>query len=186
MAQREVYDMYAPIMRGICLRYTGTAEAAKDMLQEGFIKVFTKISQYKGEGSFEGWIKRIMINTAISYHKSKKHINNVYLLDNVNNVGLKEEEEEMASMDCNIKENEFNYEAALSADLNKEELLSILNSIAEPFKLVFNLFYLEDYKHKDIAQLLNIDENTSRSRLSRARKLIQKELYKRVLEKVTA
>jgi RNA polymerase sigma-70 factor (ECF subfamily) len=174
LAQRILYDKYAPVMKGICLRYSGDADIANDILQEGFIKVFSQIRQYSGNGSFEGWMKRIFINTAISHlrkqKKSQKHIK----LEDV-------EESTMIGIECIEKDephsNQNNFEIVSSADFSEGELLNVLGNIPEKYRTVFNLHCIENAKHEEIADILEIDLTTSRTRLLRARQLIQKELF---------
>lgn len=160
-AQKELYDVYSPVLFGICVRYSNSKADAEDILQEGFIKVFTKINDYSGKGSFEGWMKRVVVNTAIShYHKNKKH-KEVYDIDEI-----KETDVEGLSFD--------------SADFTKDELFSVINKLPEGYKIVFNLYAIEGFKHKEIAIKLNISENTSKSQYSRA-----KEKLKTMLEEIS-
>ena len=132
-AQKELYDVYSPVLLGICIRYSKSKEEAEDILQDGFIKILTKINDFKGEGSFEGWMKRIIVNTAIShYHKNKKHNEN-YDIDEIN--------------ETDIKGHSFE-----SSDFTREELLKVIDSLPEGYRVVFNLYAIEGYKHKEIAQ----------------------------------
>jgi RNA polymerase sigma-70 factor (ECF subfamily) len=157
-AQKILYDKYASLMLAICMRYVYERSEAEDILQEGFLKIFTKISEFEGRGSFEGWMKRVFINTAITlYHKNSKHNKNHYNIDDVH--VIKSEKPAFG-------ESEF----------TNEELFNIIHSLPEGYKLVFNLYALEGYKHKEIAEMLNIDINTSKSQYSRAKKLIRKKL----------
>jgi len=151
-AQKELYRLYSPKMRGICLRYAKDADEAKDIMQEGFIKVYQNINKFSGSGSLEGWIRRIIVNTAITQiNKSKKHKQNMQI-SNENEMVVEEENEDL-----------------LSANFSQELLLKALNNLSEDFRLVFNLYFIEEYSHKEIAELLGINENTSRTRLIRAR-----------------
>jgi len=153
-AQKELYDIYAPVLFGVCLRYTAEHTEAQDVLQDGFIKILTKISDYTGIGSFEGWMKRIVINTAISlYHKNKKH-NQTSDIAPLAETYLSESE---------VSENEY----------TAEELMSVINKLPTGYKAVFSMYAIEGYKHKEIAELLEIDINTSKSQYSRAKKMIQ-------------
>lgn len=157
-AQKMLYDKYASLMLAICRRYVFEKSEAEDILMEGFLKIFTKIKEFEGRGSFEGWMKRIFVNTAITnYHKSAKHNKNHYDIDEVNVV----KSEKPA-----FGESEFTH----------EELFKIIHSLPQGYKIVFNLYALEGYKHKEIAEMLEIDINTSKSQYSRARKLIRKKL----------
>jgi len=157
-AQKMLYDKYSASMLGICLRYVYERSEAEDILQEGFLKIFTKINEFEGRGSFEGWMKRVFINTAITlYHKNSKHNKNHYNID-----------------DAYVAKNEkpvFD-----DAEFTNEELINIIHSLPKGYKLVFNMYAIEGYKHKEIAEMLNIDINTSKSQYSRAKKLIRKKL----------
>ena len=154
-AQKELYRLYSPKMRSICIRYAKDADEAKDIMQEGFIKVYKNIHKFSASGSLEGWVRRIMINTAITYlEKNKKHRHSVQISN----------EAEMADEMGNNT-----YDESLSGNYSHELLLQALNNLPEDFRLVFNLYFIEEYSHKEIADLLNINENTSRSRLGRAR-----------------
>ncbi len=158
-AQKKLYDVYAPVLFGICLRYAADKAEAEDVLQEGFVKILTKISAYSGKGSFEGWMKRIMINTAISsYHKHKKH-NQTSDIDDISGDFYKQDE-------------------IWTQDFTPEELMKVIGSLPAGYRTVFNMYAIEGYKHKEIAEQLEIDVNTSKSQYSRARKLIQVRLKK--------
>lgn len=155
-AQKLLYDRYASVLLGICLRYTKCRAEAEDVLQDGFVKIFLRIRQYKAEGSFEGWMKRAMINTAISnYRKNLKH----YYQQEIG--------------DINESDNNFR---AIDSDFTCEEMLDIIRDLPDGYRIVFNLFAVEGYKHKEIAEILNIDISTSKSQFSRAKKIIQKKL----------
>ena len=168
-SQKELFHRYAPLMRAICVRYTGCYDDAEDLVQEGFIKVFTKIDQYKEKGSFEGWMKRVFINTAINYIKREKDIIFHYDLNDTNmgNNQSLNNNEEYYNKEANIKEYDF----------TEEEILSIINKLPDGYKFVFNLYAIEQLKHKEIAVLLNISPSTSKSQLNRARKSIQNSLF---------
>ena len=140
------------------MRYVYERSEAEDILQEGFLKIFTKIGEFEGRGSFEGWMKRIFVNTAIThYHKNSKHNKYHYDID-----------------DVQIPKNEK--PAYGESEFTKEELFKIIHSLPEGYKVVFNLYALEGYKHKEIAEMLKIDINTSKSQYSRAKKLIRRKL----------
>lgn len=156
-AQKDLYKKYAAIMMALCMRYTGNRAEAEDVLQEGFLKIFLNMKDYAGTGSFEGWMKRIIINTAIThYHKNLKH----NMLEDIELVQKK-----------HIVDQEYN-----DLDFSHEELMGVISTLPDGYRMVFNLFAIEGYKHKDIAEMLKIDINTSKSQFSRARKLIQKKL----------
>ena len=156
-AQKELYDVYSPILLGICIRYAKSKFEAEDVLQEGFIKILTKINDFKGDGSFEGWMKRIVVNTAIShYNKNKKH-NEIYDIGDIN--------------ETDIKGHTFE-----SNNFTSEELFKVIDNLPEGYKVVFNLYAIEGYKHKEIAEMLNINQNTSKSQYSRAKERLRQKL----------
>ncbi len=156
-AQRMLYSKYASTMFGICLRYCKRRAEAEDILQEAFVKIFTNMKTYRSEGSFEGWLKRIVVNTALNYYKSQlKHC-----------------------FDEPIEENQkiqLATEPMQGSDISAEELLKLINSLADGYRIVFNLYAVEGYSHKEIASILNISENTSKSQLSRARAILQEKV----------
>jgi len=156
-AQRILYEKYAPGLLGVCMRFTGNRPEAEDILQEGFVKVFLNIKDFEGRSSLIGWMRRIIINTAIThYHKNLKHQYHADIDDiKEKNIG-----------DFEIGDLEF----------TREEILNVIAELPAGYKMVFNLYALEGYKHKEIAEQLKIDVNTSKSQYSRARKLIQTKL----------
>jgi RNA polymerase sigma-70 factor (ECF subfamily) len=160
-ARKQLYELYAPAMLGICIRYVNEIETARDILQEGFIKVYTKIDSYSGAGSFEGWMKKIFITSALEYLRVTKTFKY--------NINLDECDETIGNFDENIVE-------AISA----EEILRCISELPVGFKTVFNLYAIEGYSHAEIAQMLKIKEGSSRSQLARARQMLQikiQELY---------
>lgn len=184
-AQRELYDRYAPKMRAICFRYCSCKDEAKDILQDAFIKVFTKLNQYSGTGSLEGWIKRIVINTAIENFNKKKKASWINI-DDVKEIESPSTDIGSGALEIDKKDfaSSFSFELLLEANLSKEELTTALNKLPEIFKIVFNLFFIENYSHKEISELLGIDETTSRTRTLRAKKLLQKEIYELTAQKI--
>ncbi len=159
--QKALYTQYAPAMMSLCVRYSSSRDEAKDLLQEGFIKIYDKIGQYKEEGSFEGWMKRIFVNTAIDYIRKNK---NKYF------IGI-----ESLPEDNSIHEQEYNEPENSTEEVSysHEELVAAINAIGDDFKIVFNMFIIENYSHKEIADFLSIKEETSRSRLIRAKHKIK-------------
>ncbi len=145
-------------MFGVCLRYSKSREEAEDILQDGFIRVFESIHQYRFTGSFEGWVRRIMVNSALQKHRSKRQMHAV--------VTLNESIEESQS-----------YEDVLSR-LGTKELLKIIQQLSPAYRTVFNLYVFEGMKHREIAALLGISEGTSKSNLSDARVILQKAVNK--------
>lgn len=154
--QYLLYKKYAPSMLGVCIRYFKDTEEAEDALQEGFIKVFKNIKKFRFEGSFEGWIRRIMINTALNYYRSNlKHYFHSDITENENKI---------------VFDKDFNQ------DFYVEDLLKIVRDLPPGYRMIFNLFEIEGYSHKEIAAKMNISKNTSKSQLLKARKLLQKKL----------
>lgn len=176
-----LYERYAPVMKGICLRYAGDPETVKDIVQEGFIKLFSQIKQYSGTGSFEGWMKRIFINTAISHIRKHQKSQQYLKIEEIDDMALTEtsslEFDGKTEFSNDSKSNQNNFEIVSSADFSETELLDVLKRIPEKYRIVFNLYCIEDIKHDEIAEMLNIDLTTSRTRLLRARQFVQKELY---------
>jgi RNA polymerase sigma factor (sigma-70 family) len=159
IAQKKFYDLFARKMMGVCLRYSKDYNEAQDVLQDGFVKIFNKLPAFESKGSLEGWVRRIIVNTALdAYRKAKKHQNNVdidsvsYLLD---------------SDDYTIE------------NINADDLLKIIHAIPEGYRVVFNLFAIEGYSHKEIAERLGVTESTSKSQFSRARKMLRKILVEK-------
>jgi len=151
-AQQVLYKHYVGLMYGICLRYTGNKVDAEDVMQDGFIKIFENIRLFRNEGSFEGWMKRIMINTALCFLRQKTKNQLIY------------QQTEIADIveDDNEIENDIPY----------IELMNIIQKLPEGARMVFNMYAIEEYSHKEISELLGISEGTSKSQLSRARKTL--------------
>lgn len=154
--QKIFYQNVSAKMYGVCLRYANSNDDAKDILQEGFIRVFKHINDYRGDGSFEGWVRRTIVNTAINYYKKEKKRGFKVELDYV-------------------KKEYITYESAIEK-LAFNELLDIIRELPVGYRTVFNLNIIEGYTHREIGELLGISENTSKSQLSRARLAIQKRL----------
>lgn len=163
-SQQLVYEKYARVMYGICLRYLSDREAAQDLLQDGFIKVFLNINSFENKGSFEGWMKRVFVNLA---------------LENIR----KDKTKKMYSDDIeNVSDIDIIDEAEGDIDgITEDELLKMVQELPQGYRSVFNLYAIEDYSHKEISEMLGIAEGTSRSQYIRARALLQekiKEYYK--------
>jgi RNA polymerase sigma-70 factor (ECF subfamily) len=159
IAQKKFYDLFAKKMMGVCLRYTNDYEEAQDVLQEAFVKIFTKLPDFESKGSLEGWVRRIMVNTALdAYRRAKKHQNNV----DVDSVGYL------------LDSNDYTIET-----INANDLLKIIHTIPEGYRVVFNLFAIEGYSHKEIAERLGVTESTSKSQFSRAKKMLRKILVEK-------
>lgn len=151
--------MYAPVLLGLCCRYTRDRSEAEDVLQEAFIKIFNKLGQFAGKGSFEGWLKRIVVNTAITHYR--QNLKHAY-------------QEDISE----IKESRIPGENFKEAEFTQEELMGVIKSLPQGYGIVFNLYAIEGYKHREIAEMLNIDISTSKSQFSRARKIVQQKLEK--------
>lgn len=152
IAQKEVYDLTSGKMLAVCRQYIKDIHYAEDVMIAGFMKVFTNIDKFENKGNFEGWIRRIMVNESISFLRAQKGF--VYLEE----VQLKEE----------VIETDI--------DLSIEDLQILIDQLPEGCKTVFNLYVVEGYKHQEIAELLKIQEGTSKSQLAQARKLLQQQL----------
>lgn len=151
-AQQEVFRRYAGKIFTVCRRYTRHRLEAEDILQDAFIKVFDKIHTFKMEGSFEGWIRRIAVNIALKNYQKKSFQNE--------QIGLESYQEESA-------------DPTVFAHLGEEELLKLIEELPQGYRVVFNLYAIEGYSHKEISETLDIGESTSRSQLMKARKMLQ-------------
>ncbi|MDR2816662.1 MAG: RNA polymerase sigma factor [Proteiniphilum sp.] len=157
-AGKEVYEQYAPAMMALCRRYIPDAEDAKDVLQEGFLKIFTEIGQYSGKGSFGGWIRRIFVNTSLDYLRKKNRLKQKELLIDLE-TGYCEDAPDPDT-----------------ADITADDLMHCIGELPDAHRTVFNLFAVEGFSHREIAALLNIPESTSRSLFFRARQSLQKKV----------
>ncbi|WP_114749211.1 RNA polymerase sigma factor [Pleomorphovibrio marinus] len=160
--QKEVYERYSPKMYALCLRYVKETAAAEDVLIVGFMKVFERIQQFKGSGSFAGWIRKIMVNECLMYLEKEK---NLY-----KEIGL----EGILPAPVTV---------APTDGFAVEDLMKLINTLPIGYRTVFNLYALEGYSHQEIARQLNISENTSKSQLSRARIHLQKMITTKPLKR---
>ncbi|PID95081.1 MAG: RNA polymerase subunit sigma-70 [Bacteroidetes bacterium] len=157
-AFRKLYHRYSGLMLGICMRYARNQSEAEDILQEGFIKIYQNLKGFRFQGSFEGWMKRIMVNTALNYNRNNlKHhfhleINEVEVFSSPNET-------------VTINKHEYPFDT--------EDLMKMIQALPTGYRTVFNLYIFEGYSHKEIAEMLQISENTSKSQLSKARKNLQ-------------
>ena len=154
-AQRELFEKFAPKMLSVCMRYAKNTQQAEDVLQDGFIKVFSKINMFKG-GSLEGWIRRIMVNTSLDQIRRDKKFKDDVALE---------------SVDYKTDQNGFILE-----NLQADDLLKLINAMPAGYKTVFNMFAIEGYSHKEISKELEISENTSKSQYSRAKAYLQSKM----------
>ena len=157
-AQQELYEKYAPKMYGVCLRYACNKEIAQDLMHDGFITVFSKISSFRGEGSFEGWLRRIFVNTALGYLRKTDIVGHAAEIETAGQFG--------------------SAEATAVEQMTEAELLRCIAKPPDGYRAVLNLFAIEGYSHKEIAAMLNISEGTSRSQYLRAKVFLQKLLQK--------
>jgi len=153
--QELLYRRYAAKLYAVCVQYSSNDEEARDILQEGFIKIFENLVHYKNEGSFEGWIRRIIVNTALEKYRSK---HNLYRIDDI---------EQIPEPDAEPDNEDY-------AGLEAADLLSIIRELPPKYRMVFNLFAIEGYSHREISEMINISEGTSKSNLSRARVILQR------------
>jgi RNA polymerase sigma-70 factor (ECF subfamily) len=158
--QKLLYDQFSSKMYGVCLRYAENTEDASDVMQEGFIKVYKSLPKFRGEGSFEGWIRRIFINTSIEHFRRKVKLYNVTEVQE-NTI----EDTELDALDS----------------LETKDILKIVNELSPGYKQVFNMHVIEGYSHKEIADVLGITEGTSKSQLARAKGVLKKIIESRSL-----
>ena len=152
-AQESLYVEYAPKMMGVCLRYAKSYDEAEDILHDGFIKIFHSLKSFRFEGSFEGWMRRVVVNTALERFRSKTQLQPVDEFDDV------EEDEEVDVEDVSI-----------------DVLLNMVQDLPERYRMVFSLYVLDGYPHNEIAEVMNISIGTSKSNLARARGILKEKL----------
>lgn len=157
-AQKKLYDYLAPKMFAVCLRYMGDRMPAEDILQDGFITLFSKLDSYSGEGSFEGWARKIFVNTALMS------------LRKTDALKLSGDLEEAGNLSSDI--------STQIQNIGYKEIMKIVMKLPDGYRTVFNMFVVEGFSHKEIAQALNISEVTSRSQLQRARMILQEKIKK--------
>jgi len=151
--QHILYNMFSAKMFAVCLRYANEYNSAQDLLQEGFVKVFKNIEKFRGEGSFEGWVRRIFVNTAIEHYRKQV---NMYALHDSEKGGF-----------------EY-YEDNALENLKHQDILKMIQKLSDGYRTVFNLYVIEGFSHKEIGDMMGISEGTSKSQLARARYLLQK------------
>lgn len=159
-AQKAFYDLFASKMYGVALRFAKDVDEANDILQEGFVKVFSNLSSYRNEGSLEGWIRKTVVNTAINfYKKNAKHRSSA----DIEMVMIFEKSDEVTIID----------------QMSAKELLQTISELPDGYRAVFNLNVIEGYTHKEIGEMLDISENTSKSQLARAKAYLQKRVIRK-------
>ncbi|WP_018338378.1 MULTISPECIES: RNA polymerase sigma factor [Butyricimonas] len=155
-AQKFLYEYFAPRMMGVCIRYAGNRDAAGDLLQDGFVKIFTRLNEYTAAGSLEGWVRRIFINCALEKIRKERIFSKVI-------------------------EGEIDVEDTIPSvleTLTEQEMLQMIRQLPEGYRTVFNLFAIEGFSHKEIGEMLHITEGTSRSQYARARQSLQEMIKK--------
>jgi RNA polymerase sigma factor (sigma-70 family) len=158
-AQVLLYDHYAPKLLSICARYVQDKSEAEDILQESFLKIYKNITEFSGKGHFENWMRKIVVNTAIThFHREKKH----YYHEEIDD----------------ISESEIQLEISPDVQIETEELYQLLKTMPGGYKMIFNLYAIEGYKHKEIAEQLHIEESTSKSQYLRAKSWLIREMKK--------
>ncbi len=152
--QQALYQQYHRKMFGVCLRYTNKQEDAEDVLQEAFIKVFKHINGFRGNGSFEGWIRRIMVHTSIEHYRKRSR----YFMVDIDQA------------------NEVELDADQLSEMSRDEILDLVQGLPTGYRTVFNLYAIEGYPHKEIAEMLGISVGTSKSQFSRAKALLKEKM----------
>ncbi len=152
----ELYKRYSPKLFGICIRYTKNRHEAEDLLHDGFIRILGNLKSFRCEGSFEGWLHRIMVSLAINYYRKNK---------------LRKTENELTEYYLNKWS-----EDSVIDNLSMNELLEIIRELPEGYQMIFNLYAIEGYKHREISEMLGISESTSKSQFMKARKALQKRI----------
>ena len=153
-AQHALYQIHAPKMLSVCRYYIKDVHQSEEVMLNGFFKVFTQLKAFKAEGSFEGWIRRIMIRESISFLRKKKQL-------------------EFSADDMEVYDEPTNY---TDAELDVDEIQQLIDKLPEGYRMVFNMYAIEGYKHSEIAEMLDIAESTSKSQLFKARKLLQQQI----------
>jgi RNA polymerase sigma-70 factor (ECF subfamily) len=156
-AQQQLFNLYSDDMFGVCMYYSKDYTEAEDTLHEGFMKVFQKIDQFKFKGSLAGWIRRVMINTALEKFRKQ---NQLYALGD------------------EYESNEDIQQENVISDLSAQDLIKLIRELTPKYRMVFNLYAIEGYSHKEIGEMLGISEGTSKSNLARARYILQKKVKK--------
>ena len=155
--QEELYKRFSSKMFAVCLRYAGNSDDAQDILQDGFVKIYKNLSRFRSEGSFEGWIRRIFVNTAIEHLRRRKFLKPI---------------DEKA-------ENTLPYKEVTVLDsLGEKDIMNLISELSPGYRTVFNMYVVEGYTHKEVGDILGISEGTSKSQLARARMILQDKVVK--------
>ena len=158
--QSDLYNLFSPKMMIVCLRYSKNLEEAEEILQDGFIRVFKFINQFKSEGSFEGWVRKIMVNCALQ--KLRNQINLRPLIS------------------LNTETHDEACEDAIIETISGREMMQLVQALSPAYRMVFNLYHFEGYKHREIAELLNVEEGTSKSNLAQAKRILRNAVEKKL------
>ncbi len=157
-SQSDLYKLFSPKMMIVCLQYSKNLQEAEEILQDGFIRVFKFIGQFKNEGSFEGWIRKIMVNCALQKLRSQINLRPVISL--------------------NAEVHDDAHEENIIDNISGKEMIQMVQALSQAYRIVFNLFYFEGYKHKEIAEMLGVQEGTSKSNLAQAKRILQNAIKK--------
>lgn len=155
--QKEMFRRFAPTMLTVCRRYARHYAEAEDMMQDGFVKVYKNLDRFRNEGSFEGWVRRIMVNTALKYYRKSSF------------------KKELIGMDYMPEKSD---DPTVLSSMAEEEILAVISGLPDGYRMVFNMYAIEGFSHREIARELNIKESTSRSQLVKARKMLQDKILK--------
>jgi len=158
LCQKSLFNRYASPLLGVCMRYARNKEDAEDILQDSFIKIFKKISQFKGEGSFEGWMRRVVVNTALKKYTVSRY-SKEFSVEEVKDTVLPDSNDVPA----------FNH-------LTEKDILVLIHNLPDGYRIIFNLYVIEGFQHDEIANMLGIQPGTSRSQLVKARQMLQREI----------
>ena len=156
--QSDLYKLFSPKMMIVCLRYSKNLEEAEEILQDGFIRVFKFIGQFKNEGSFEGWVRKIMVNCALQKLRSQVNLRPVISL--------------------NAESHDETFQNTIVENMNGKEMMQMVQELSPAYRMVFNLYHFEGYKHREIAELLGVEEGTSKSNLAQAKRILQNAVNK--------
>lgn len=157
-SQKALYEQFAPKMLGVCIRYARDKVEAEDFLQEGFVKIFEHLHNLQSPEQLEAWMRKIMINTALEHlRKQKPHL----------------------GKEVEISDDwDFGIEESVTSEMSREELLELIQDLPPGFRFIFNMYAIEGYSHKEIGEMMNISEGTSKSQYARAKKLLQEKVEK--------
>ena len=159
LSQRELYNHFSPKMLSLCYRFSGSRDDAEDMLQEGFIRLFSQLHTYVGKGAFEGWVRRIIVHTCINFLKKHKRFNDSIDIEYAGDISEREE--------------------SLASIMQGRQIMDCIRQLPVGYRTVLNLYAIEGYSHKEIGEMLEIGESTSRSQCTRAKSMLEKLLIKR-------